>query len=346
MTLLAETIHLHRKHEAVLEITAEAPLDWTEFLNRSASCIFHTPEWVEVVARGYKAKSLYLCLREDGIIKTAAAGIVYDFFFFRMFFSNMPYGGLIGDLSQPEAFFALIEKKLKARGIHQIRLTQTVDNSYETPASYSEKKAFQHLLDLRGFSKDSLWRGYRKNTRRDIQKARKSGIQIREIRGAEELQDYYKLYGQTMRRNAGLCYYTKQLYQELESQFVRGKKAAILFAEYKGNPIAGVLLLYSHDRTYLIGNVSDPRYLKFCPNDLLNHTALEDALDRGLSYFDFMTSEFQDEPLMRFKEKWGAFRLPFSIYQKNLSARRCWVWEKLWAMARSYGRFFVNRYDS
>lgn len=343
MNVLVEELQPQTDTKTIFEISVEPPSDWNAFIEELSAGILFSPDWIGSVSRGYSAGSLYACVRKDGKIKTAIAGIIYDFRFFRMFFSNVPYGGILGELSLSGLLLDNLETELKKRKVHQLRLTRTSEQPCAVSDSFYEKKAFQHALDLRGMTPERLWKQFRKNTRRDVQKARRSGIVIRQIKNAAELPEYYRLYSLTMRRNAALCHYTKKLYQEIEQNLIRSGKASILFADYGGKPVAGMLLLFSTDRTYLIGNVSDPAYLRSCPNDLLYHAALEETLRRGLPVFDFMTSEHADEPLMNYKEKWGASRFPFSIYQKSLSPLHCRLWEIAWAFAASYGRIFLNR---
>jgi CelD/BcsL family acetyltransferase involved in cellulose biosynthesis len=45
---------------------------------------------------------------------------------------------------------------------------------------------------------------------------------------------------------------------------------------------------------------------KYSPNHLLTWTAIEDACQRGFSFFDFGRSSSNNPGLIRYKEMWGA----------------------------------------
>lgn len=332
---LAEAPELATGQNLEFSLSSEPPADWDAFIGRTSGCVFHTRAWTEIVARGYRSKILYASLCREDEIYTGMTGVVFDFKILKLFFSMMPYGGLAGDGALAPALLEKAEAELRKRGIHQVRLTRLSEFPYPVPDGYAQKKAVQHLIPLAGLTKETLWRGYKKNIRRDVSKARRSGVTVREIARREELEEYYRLYYLTMRRNDAFCHYPKHLYEEIFTQLIAKGQGTVLLASHEGRTIAGSLIVYSADRAYLLGNVSDPERLKLCPNDLLYHEALERALDRGYEHFDLMICDEKDLDLMRFKEKWGGRRLAFGIYQKDFSPLRSALWKWAWAVATS-----------
>jgi lipid II:glycine glycyltransferase (peptidoglycan interpeptide bridge formation enzyme) len=91
--------------------------------------------------------------------------------------------------------------------------------------------------------------------------------------------------------------------------------------------IAGVVLINSTTATHYMHNGSQNEFFKFCPNELLVHSALEGAIERGNSYFDFMGSDPADLSLIKFKEKWGSQSLDIHTYVKDYYPIRCQIWE-------------------
>jgi lipid II:glycine glycyltransferase (peptidoglycan interpeptide bridge formation enzyme) len=67
--------------------------------------------------------------------------------------------------------------------------------------------------------------------------------------------------------------------------------------------------------------------LKFCPNELLIHDALEKAIEKRNSCFDFMGSDPLDLPLLHFKEKWGSQSIDIQTYVKDYHFMKCKIWE-------------------
>jgi len=102
---------------------------------------------------------------------------------------------------------------------------------------------------------------------------------------------------------------------------------AVLFAELNEMAIAGVVLIYSPSSTHYFHNGSQYEFLKFCPNELLVHASIENAVERGIPSFDFMGSGPDDLSLLRFKEKWGGRSMDVYTYVKDYHPVRCKVWE-------------------
>jgi lipid II:glycine glycyltransferase (peptidoglycan interpeptide bridge formation enzyme) len=102
---------------------------------------------------------------------------------------------------------------------------------------------------------------------------------------------------------------------------------AILFAELNEVAIAGVVLIHSPSSTHYFHNGSHYEFLKFCPNELLVHSSIENALEKKISFFDFMGSDPQDLSLLRFKEKWGSQSRDVHTYVKDYHPFRCKIWE-------------------
>lgn len=323
------------------------PEGWDEFISVNNGSIYHGSLWAKTLEEGYGAKTLYVYATQDGKIRAGICGTLFYFLFFRIFFSSMPYGGVTGDFQSAADLISHLEPQLKKYGVHQSRITRISRHPFPQLKGYRENVAFQHLLDLRGKTPEILWRDYRKNNRRDISKAERSGIRAVEGRFPEDLKVYRALYDETMRRNGSLRLYSADFYESVQKYWLSKGKAAVLFAEYQGKKIAGILLIDSEDTSYLFGSVSTAEYLKLCPNDLLIHQALLRTLKTGRRYFDFMMSGSQDKALVQFKEKWGAVPLPFSTFEKDLSPLRASMWRFLWKISTSkLGVLLVTRWEN
>jgi hypothetical protein len=321
---------------AIFEISSVPPEGWNAFVERHNGYIFHQSEWMSVLEAGYSNHAVYAFLKAEGEIVAGIAGTTFDFKFFRMFFSNMPYGGYVGESNFFSKLQEELEKALRKLRIHQIRMTQTERFPGYFPADYLSKHAgFQHVVDLSDQTPSSLWEGYRSNNRRDIRKAMKSGIEIETLKSADQLPAYLELYKETMKRNAAPMFYPKKLFLSILSNLHKKEKADILFAKFENKPIAAILLIYSKDTVHLLGSVSSTPYLKYCPNELLLHTAMELTLQKRCRFFVFMMSSNEDTNLIKFKEKWNAKAATFDIYEKDLSVFHCNLWRWSWAIAQS-----------
>ena len=221
----------------------------------------------------------------------------------------------------------LLKEEFRKRGIDQVRITESPFFESYQPESFKPISAKCTLLDLRGYNKDEIWEGYKKNIRRDVRKAQKSGITIRGGDSKEGIDIFYKLYLASMERNRAMAKYPLRWFETIYEIVTKKGLGAILIAELNRVAIAGVVLIYSPSSTHYFHNGSEYEFLKFCPNELLVHSSLEKAIERGNSFFDFMGSAPNDLSLLRFKEKWGSQSRDIYTYVKDYHPFRCKILE-------------------
>jgi hypothetical protein len=299
-----------------------------DFYSRYSGSIFSGTEWSTILKEGFGSAVFAYCLRKDGKIVLALPGILLNFRILKMFYSNIPYGGFIGETEFLSPFLPLLEKRLKEDHIHSIRIARDSNTSFPEPGGYMKETAFTHILDLDQETEESLWNRYKKRVRRDVRKAEKSGVTIEATRDEKEVNILYDLYLETMRRNEAYNAWTRKMLQAIHHRLVEDGKAEILLAKLHGEIIAGIILLYSPETVYYFFAASAQKTLSLCPNDLLVHHGICLTIQRGKRYFDLMTSNEKDVALMHFKEKWGAHACSFDFYGKSLSPLRTWLWKK------------------
>lgn len=306
-----------------------------KFLSENSSCFFNREEWLHILWEGFKVPVVIYCLEKGGKIHLALPGMVFNFGIVKMFYSNIPYGGFVGNFELIPQSLILFEKCLKQDGIQLIRIGRNFNNSFPDLNGYQRQVAFTHLLNVVGMTEEQLWNGYKKRVRRDVRKAEKSGIYLEEAQSSLEIDEIFDLYYQTMRRNIAYTTWTKRSLYSIYEHLVKAGKAKMIFAKKEGKIIAGIILLFSEDTVYYFFSASSEKYFEYCPNDLLVHHAICLAIRGGKSYFDLMTSREDDSALMSFKEKWGSQKYPFHFYEKRLSFLRPWVWNQAWKIANS-----------
>jgi lipid II:glycine glycyltransferase (peptidoglycan interpeptide bridge formation enzyme) len=307
----------------------------SQFLSSQEISIFSTPIWNEILHNGLRGKPWYFCLKKDGQIVLGLPGSLLDFKLVKLFHANIPYGEFIGDLKRIPTFLDLMEDHLKKEGVHLIRIAQLGNETSNYLKGYNPIKGYQHVLDLNGLRSEMLLSKYKPAIQRNIRKALKSEVDVEEIKTKEELDDLYRLYLDTMKRNHSAPVWTKRILQAIYDAFVLSGQASIIFAKWKGKIIAGMILIHSENMSAYFLGASETGSHSLRPNDLLFHTAILKSLDGGKRSFDFMTCSELDEELIRFKEKWGAKRTPFFIYEKELDCFRVEIWRKLWKIANS-----------
>ena len=301
--------------------------EWDEFASRYTDLIFYQSVWSQVLKGGLGGQPLYFYLREGGEIVSGLPGVLLTFKIFKILYASIPYGHLIGEKSYYPTFLELLEKEFKRRGIDQVRLTESPFSESNPLECFKPISAKCSLLDLRGFNKEKIWADYKKNIRRDVRKAQKSGVTIRGVDSREGIHLFYKLYLASMERNRAMAKYPLKWFESIYEIVTKKGLGAILVAELNHVTIAGVVLIYSPSSTHYFHNGSQYEYLKFCPNELLVYSSIEEAIENKVSFFDFIGSDPNDLSLLRFKEKWGSQSRDIYTYVKDYHPFRCKIWE-------------------
>jgi len=305
------------------------------FLEGRTTPFFCSPAWNQVLEEGLGARAAYYVLERGGERVVALAGVHLRFGPVRMFYANIPYGGLIGDASA----FPLLARELDAQwrreGVHEVRIVRTAFDAFEAPPGYECTEAVHHLLDLGALDFVS-GKPYPSAVMRNVRKAEDAGVEVRDIADAGQVERLYDLYVDTMRRNRAPTVWTRRFLRVLYDRLVVAEQARMLLAWHRGRVVAGIVLIRSGEIVYYFFGASDADALAHRPNDLLFSEAIRASAAAGARTFDFMTSRLTDEGLIRFKEKWGGRPEPLRIYRTELSKlhARLWRWTQRVAGSR------------
>jgi hypothetical protein len=305
------------------------------FLEEHSHTFFLSKPWLYALQEGFPYPVLCYALSEGETVLLVLPGMLFNLKIATVYHSNIPYGGFVGDHTLIPQFLELFELEAKRAGIHQIRVAKTVFDDFPPLEGYAIQKGHQHIVNVEGMTEESLWVRYKKRVRRDIRKAEKSGVEIEEMKGPDEASMLFEIYLETMERNGAVANWNSRILQFfLRELFPQGWGTGY-FAKKGGKPIAAIVLFYSKEVVHLFIGGSKAEYFEYCPNDLLMHRGILEAIRRGKKYFDFMQSPLGDEDLTAFKDKWGTESHPFIIYEKDIAPFRAMMWRKSWKMANT-----------
>lgn len=162
-----------------------------------------------------------------------------------------------------------------------------------------------YLIDLTQPER-TLWQSVRSNARRNIQKARKSGVVIEEITDPARLPEAYAVLKAVYRRL--WVPLPAQEFFEAAYEILAPKGMLRILAARLGETTIGVLTLLLHNGVVLYWYTGTLReYSAYRANDLLVWQALEWGQRQGYRLFDFGGAGRPDEPygVRDFKAKFG-----------------------------------------
>jgi hypothetical protein len=301
--------------------------EWDEFASRYTDLIFYHSVWSEVLRKGLGGQPLYFYLREGGEIVAGLPGVLLNFKILKILYASIPYGNFVGDKSYFLPMIEFLDREFRKRKIDQVRITESPFLEPFQPETFKPISAKCTLLDLKRFDKERIWDSYRSEVRRAIRKAQRNGLSVRRATSREEVEIFYRLYLSSMERNRAAAKYPRQWFYALYDVLIRQGKANIFFAAKRDQYTAGVVLIYSSDSVHYLHNGSEKTYLESRPNDLIVDQIIQDSLKEGKATLDFMGSDADDLPLLRFKEKWGSQSVDLSTHVKDYHSIRCRIWE-------------------
>ncbi|MGA9041498.1 MAG: GNAT family N-acetyltransferase [Terriglobales bacterium] len=170
-----------------------------------------------------------------------------------------------------------------------------------------------HKLDLAP-SLDTIFNNFHKSsTQRKIRRAEREGLQYREGSSPGFLDDFYRLFTLTRKRQ-GLAPQSKEWFANLMECFGDALKIRITLKDQR--PIAAMITLRHKDTlTYKYG-CCDTRFNNLGCMHLLFWNAIQEAKSSGLRFLDFGRTDADHHGLITFKNRWGATQtaLTYSRY--------------------------------
>jgi len=308
---------------------------WAEFVDaHPGAMIYHHPAWVAALQEEYGRKSSTL-ICEDGegrlrgvlsLLETRGLPFNWNGNATGRRLASLPRTPLAGPLAlDQEAAAELLNAASRRVSAHPGRQLQvkSLDDSLSThiPALAMAPWKDIYVLDLPPHPSELSWgsKEKRHRIRWAVNRAIKSGVEVREAGSESDLRAWYQLYLETMRWHGSL----PRPYRFLQSLWNRLRplgRMTLLLAEHCQPPeqapvlLAGYLLLMCGQtmHCYLNGRRRDS--LALHPNDLLQWHAIHEACRLGFRSYDFGEVEAGQRGLAEFKTKWGAKPVPSFRY--------------------------------
>ncbi|MFX4263317.1 lipid II:glycine glycyltransferase FemX [Pelotomaculum propionicicum] len=164
---------------------------------------------------------------------------------------------------------------------------------------------------------EEIWAGYQRSNRKNINKARREGLEVILEEEPAHFEDFLSIYHHTMERNrASPSYYFGRDFYSLIHEDLKG---CFLYAHTvrDGDVISSELLLYNETyiHSFLGGTVEE--YFEYRPNNILKHEAIRWAKNRGIRYFVLGGGYHDGDGIYRYKSSFSKDGvLPFYIGKK------------------------------
>jgi lipid II:glycine glycyltransferase (peptidoglycan interpeptide bridge formation enzyme) len=161
---------------------------------------------------------------------------------------------------------------------------------------------------------DDVWRDFEYKVRKNVNKARASGVTVVLDRNADRLEDFLRIFHGTMdRRNAGEGYYfSREYFQRIQAEL--GAHVAWFHALVGETVVSTELVLVSADHIYSFLGGTDAEWFHVRPNDLLKLEIMNWARRAGKTAFVLGGGYVPGDGIYRFKLSFApGGSVPFSI---------------------------------
>lgn len=284
---------------------------WPGFLERQpGASVFHSPEWLRALHATYG----YLPLAYTTSPPHSALENGWVFCEVRSWLTgrrlvSLPFSDHCDPLADDPARLEDIAHALKEeRGRQGWDYVEFRPQSLwrgNMPGFDLREKFYLHKLDLRPTLDQILRKSSKNSIQRKIRRAERDTLAYEEG-GTETLIDrFYTLLCHTRQRH-GLPPQPRNWFSILFSFF--RDRATIRLASKDGTPVGATLMLRFKNILVFKYACGEPEYFKHGTMQLLLWRAIQDAKARGLEELDFGRSDFGNDGLMLYKERWGAVR--------------------------------------
>jgi CelD/BcsL family acetyltransferase involved in cellulose biosynthesis len=264
---------------------------WRAFAESEPDVLpFHLPPWSALLAEAYGFRPRVAALVDQGSVTGGLPLLELR----RRRWAALPFT----DVCPPLGDAAAITRALDAaRGRARIEVRAPL------PGSPDAVVGLRHVLAL---APDVYERFHPSQVRRNIKRAEREGVVVREAAREEDLtQTFYALHVRT-RRRLGAPVQRRRFFSLLWRHVLEPGHGYALLAHHDGRPAAGAVFLAAGRTVVYKYGASDERLWSVRPNHALFWAAIRRSCDEGRTRFDFGRTDLDDDGLRAFKLAWGA----------------------------------------
>ncbi|KKT35909.1 MAG: Methicillin resistance protein [Parcubacteria group bacterium GW2011_GWA2_44_12] len=269
--------------------------EWESFLESAAPQTFlHSWEWGEF-NEALGDPVFRVGIYEHGAL--AGVALIIKVRARRGTFLFCPHGPLIAS-NQNEHVRALVAY-LRALGKKEkawfVRISSLFPDDSTHRAMFQKigfRNAPIHMHSERGWilditpSEDELLKNMRKDARYAIKKAQKDGVTVTVSRDIADIGHFWSIYQETVARQEFAAFSKKYIVAEFAA-FQNFNNALLLFAYYKGEAIAGAMIIFTKNSAFYHHGASTRTHSAISGAHVLQWSAIREAKRRGCNFYNF-----------------------------------------------------------
>lgn len=293
----------------VYELNPLEDIRWAGFLEcHDTAGLFHSTGWLDALRRTYGFEARVLTT--SGPSERLANGLVFCRIRSRLTgrrLVSVPFSDHCAPLTDNDEELQCLVSRLQEEAVQEKYLEiRSIASESAIAAGFTESSSFcLHRLDLRPTLNELCHAFHGDCIRRKIRRAERENVTYEDGTSEAILQKFYRLVIRTRRRQR-IPPQPMSWFRNLIGCIGEGVK--IRLVSHKEQPVAGILTIrYKRTMTYKYG-CSEPQFHKFGSMQMLIWKAIQDAKESGLREFDMGRTDWTNEGLLKFKDRWGSTR--------------------------------------
>jgi CelD/BcsL family acetyltransferase involved in cellulose biosynthesis len=303
---------------------------WADFVGKHPrASIFHTPGWLETLHRTYGYEPIVHTTSAPGTpLKNGIVFCRISSWLTGRRMVSLPFADHCEPLAdspmERNEIFSFLQLALAKEKLKYIEIRPLSTDLRGEPAVQKSNSSCFHVLDLRPTLEDLFHRFQKDSIQRKIRRAEREALVYEEGRSETLLKEFYRLFVLTRRRH-NVPPQPIAWFQNLVTCL--GERLKVRVALRGGGPIASILTLrYGNAMVYKYGG-SDASAHNLGAMPFLFWKAIQDAKADGVQQFDFGRSDYDNEGLITFKDRWGSQRKELTYWRlpsQSTSGRGQW----------------------
>lgn len=299
----------------ITELTNELAPAWDDYVRAAPGGLpLHLSGWRDVMRRTYGYDTRFLLARAGATV----VGVLPLFSVPSRLTGRRlmtPPGGLCAD--DDWVAEALLERAWETAVAHHAKRLVLQDTRRAWPHTAGNWQTANHhvywLVDL-GDAEDALWKALDGNMRRQVRKARRSGLCAEVDRTGRLLDPFYTVFSHFTHKS-GTPVFSRDFLANVIDTFPDGFNITVVW--HAQTPIAGYFQLELDDTVYGMWGAALPEYLQLRPVYLAIWHMMADAIAAGYRYLDMGRSPVGSNA-SKYKGQWGGTAHP--MYQQIRTA--------------------------
>jgi CelD/BcsL family acetyltransferase involved in cellulose biosynthesis len=295
---------------------------WNAFVQaHPESSVFHSAEWLSALHKTYGFEPLALStFSSQGTLQSALLFCIIASPLTGRRLVSLPFSDhcapLVTGSQDLGQLMTAMREEMAARRFRyaEIRPTHDLTGRRGNRTSYTYR---WHWLDLTGSTEEIAHRFHKDCVMRKIRRAEREKLSYRRGAAYELIPEFWELFVATRKRLQSPPQ-PISWFRNLMSSF--GGAAALHVAAKDGVPVAAILTIRHKDTLVYKYGCSDVRFQNLGGTQFLFWHAIQEAKEQGLHTFDLGRSNYSDQGLIRFKDRWGAESADLIYYRFTAKA--------------------------